>query len=139
MSLHTCELVYQEIRRLRVLFRRELLSKGFRLAEIGRILHLAELKVKEFMSKIQTHDKLSDRFLPRVEAFYAKHSTKLKTVPPTNDKKILAQALNLKNLFFVTTDHEHFTTLQNEIEAEFDINIIDDNNANKKLVEWGWR
>ncbi len=138
MSLHTCELVYQEIRRMRALFRRELLSKGFGLPEIGRILQVAEVKVKEFISKINLHDDLSEKHLPKVESFYAKHRSRLQTMPPENDKKILAQSLTLPNLFFVTTDREHFALLQKEIETAFGITIIHDDNANRKITEWGW-
>gem|GEM_PF-3835264 len=59
------------------------------------------------------------------------------TIPGQNDLKILAEALTLPNLYFVTTD-EHYYALIRELESKFSFVLICPDNVHTKLTEFGW-
>jgi hypothetical protein len=145
--------VYDETKNKRFLIRKELIQKGLPIYDITRVLSAAELKVKEFLEKIELKENLSASKLFEVKQFFKKHSTDEKLIelkkkkeilgqnvsvmPGENDLKILSEALNLTGLFFVTTD-EHYYVLISELENEFGFIIVCPDNSNKKLREWNW-
>lgn len=149
IPLHSCMLVYQQTRANRVLFRRELRARGIPAWAIGRALATAELKVKELLAKVQVHENLPNQRLAAVQSFFKKYEKDTRMVelmkkknrtsalPEQSDMEILAQALTLQNLFFVTTD-DHFGILRQELEQQFGFVLVHDDNALQKLSAWRW-
>ncbi|HIH10331.1 MAG TPA: hypothetical protein HA254_06740 [Candidatus Diapherotrites archaeon] len=145
--------VYSEVKFQRYFLRQELTKQGFGSHEIGRILQVAEVKVKEFLTKITIHQNLSHSRLSEVTKFFQQYASDPRlvalaakkqslgqaasTIPGNNDLKILAEALTLQNLYFVTTD-EHYYILIQELESKFTFTLICPDNVHTKLSEFGW-
>lgn len=149
--------VRDELKKWRQFYRKEFQKRGSHPRAVGRMLGAAEGKFKALFdgAKITVHPNLSSIRLADVEAFYKKYGNdprliKLRdeknlrngtsyttTLPGAADMNIFAQALNLPDLAFATTD-DHFYILINEMETEFNILIIHDENAHERMREWGW-
>lgn len=149
------EKVYEEAKKWKKFFRDELKSKGYHIYKIERILRTSEKKVKKFFSRLDKKTNLQlDRF-DEVESFFMKNKSNPKClklwekkskrrgkilknpIPEENDIKIFAQAINLPDLYFTSTDG-HFSVLSEELEEEFEVDIVTHKNVYQKLREWGW-
>ena len=156
MLLHTSITVYNQAKYWRSMFREEFMKQGFRIGNIERILQVAERKFKDFIfeeRKVEVHRSLPDKRLSEVENFFkkyendsrmvelylkkAKYKRKASLLPEKSDMQIFAQAIILPNLYFVTTDG-HFKVLTNELEKEFSVAIIHDENALGRMQDWKW-
>ncbi|MFH1225568.1 MAG: hypothetical protein V1676_07240 [Candidatus Diapherotrites archaeon] len=127
----------------------ELKAKGHNPLEIGRILATAERKLNKLLCAMKIHQDLTNEHLQAVETFFRnygsdnrlielmKKKNRASALPEKSDMEILAQALTLPNLFFVTTD-DHFGVLLQELEQQFGFVLVHDDNALQKLGAWHW-
>jgi len=143
IPLVTCDDVYRQIKQYRLIYKRELLAQRFSFKSIERVMQVAEEKIKNFLSKVKVNSTLPDTRYLEVKAFFAKYVSDARMInlmkkkkisspmPEDSDIVILAKALNFQELWFVTTDG-HFKELTNEIEKEFVIELVTDDNVYRK-------
>lgn len=146
MYLVTCDEVYNQIKYWKNIFREELLEKGHEYLAIERVLQVAEKKIKDFMAKVTVESTFPNQKYPDVKNFFGKFIGDERMIklmqrkksptpmPEDSDMQIFAKSLNLPNLWFTTTDG-HFRVLTSEIEEEFKINIVTDDNGFRKQDE----
>lgn len=157
IGLHTSQAVYDQAKNWRPLFRREFLEMKIGVSTTERILQSCERKFKDFIAdenKVAFHRSLSRSKYSAVKAFFKKHEThpemvelsrnkrihkgrRVSVQPEESDILIFSEALSLPNLYFVTTDG-HFKVLAAELEKEFHIYVIHDENALGRMREWRW-
>lgn len=151
-------MVYNQAKYWRPLFRKELMDQGFELSHIERVLEVGRAKFKKFImdpKKVKIHKNLTNKRLidvtnfykryeedPRLTKLFIKKSRSKKRIPTSllpekSDMRIFAQAITLPDLYFVTTDG-HFKVLDSELENEFAVNIMHDDNVLRRMREWNW-
>lgn len=156
LSFHTSDTVYDQVKRCRFYYRRELAGKVSDRA-LDRVIAAIELKIKLFLSRrAKICPNLSNKHFPTVETFFKNYQSDTRLLqlwqkkcqlceirfptplPDMDDMQIFSQALNLPDLYFITTDG-HFDVLRDELDKQFGSTTITHTNAYEKMRSWGWQ
>jgi hypothetical protein len=133
--VHSSDVVWSELKKIRILLKKEFVEKGLSDHVSARLLFLAEAKLKKLFDgeKIKLHTGLPSTRFGSVLSFY----TKYEKVPGEIDMKIASHALCFEDPALITTD-DHFFVLVNEFEKELHLLIVHDDNAFAVLRMLGW-
>lgn len=155
ISFQSSDTVYEQVKKCRSFFRKELAGKvGSRTLE--RMISATEQQIKMFIIKrVQVNSNLPATHFSAVEAFFKSYKSDARLIelwkrkcqicgivfptplPDVSDMQIFSQALNLPDLYFITTDG-HFDVLRDELDKKFGSVTITDKNAFEMIKNWRW-